>query len=106
MTGLVHIHTYIHILSFFQFHTARLLAKYRTRQCQWCGLALTSLHRNAHSLIIAILYINTRSKSLGQSYAGPMEFEQRVILFISTNLEFTLLLAKYNNISVMKYNIC
>ena len=25
-------HTYIHIFSFFQFHTARLLAKYRTRQ--------------------------------------------------------------------------
>ena len=43
---------------------------------------------------------------MAQSYAGPMEFEQTVILFISTNLEFTLLLAKYNNISVMKYNIC
>ena len=27
-----YIHTYIHIFSFFQFHTARLLAKYRTRQ--------------------------------------------------------------------------
>ena len=26
------LYTYIHILSFFQFHTARLLAKYRTRQ--------------------------------------------------------------------------
>ena len=25
------IHTYIHLLSFFQFHTAILLAKYRTR---------------------------------------------------------------------------
>jgi len=32
--NLVHtyIHTYIYIFSFFQFHTARLLAKYRTRQ--------------------------------------------------------------------------
>jgi len=28
----LYVHTYIHILSFFQFHTARLLAKYRTRQ--------------------------------------------------------------------------
>jgi len=36
-----------------------------------------------------------------------MEFEQRVILIllISTNLEFMLLLAKYNNLSVMKYNL-
>jgi len=58
----------------------------------WCGLVLTSLHRYAHSLIIAVLYINTHSTSLAQSYAGSMEFEQRVfvILFISTNLDFTL----------------
>jgi hypothetical protein len=57
---------------------------------------------------MAILYVNARSTSLAQYYAGPMEFEQRVILIllISTNLEFVLLLAKYNNLIVMKYNIC
>jgi hypothetical protein len=74
----------------------------------WCGLVFTGLHQYAQSLIIAIPYINTRSTSLAQSYAGSTEFEQRVILilFISTNLEFSLLLAEYNNLSAVKPNIC
>jgi hypothetical protein len=74
----------------------------------WCGLVFTGLYRYAHCLIIVILYINTRYMSLKQSYVGSRELEQKEtpIRFISTNLDFMLLLAKYNNLGVITSNIC